>query len=52
MKKRIVTAVAALGLIGFSLSISSCADYDSGGGNHQMGAPGRTHTMPDDAHDR
>ena len=46
MKNQIKTAAAALGLIAIGLMASSCADKQTIG-THEMGPPGKTHTMPD-----
>lgn len=50
MKRYLTTALKISGLALFGLLASSCADTSSGGGTHQMGAPGKEHSVPDSAH--
>ncbi len=47
MKNYIKTIVAALGLLIFGLSASSCSDMKSAN-THEMGPPNKSRIMPDD----
>lgn len=43
--KRLVKATGILAIVGFTLAAASCGN---GVGTHQMGPPGKSHTMSDD----
>ncbi len=43
---RLMKATALLAIVGFTLAAASCGN--NGVGTHQMGPPGKSHSMADD----